>query len=399
MSRGIIYITKTSCEVYVPTLANIVGVPFSPTAVRDMDVLNEDELATALKSALATNKISPPVTFSLILAKNVLFEKEFTKGAAVASQSKNEAGKEPPPSADKATVAAEQPNVDESKTASLPPTPPVTPAEKAADQKQQIQSFLEHVPFEEVESVTITKPTATTIVATNKELYTCIEEIVTKAGFIVDSVLPDIVFPSLTDEKGLTVANAQQLLSQVDSNKQYNLLKIAATFSPQDANTGKKAGKEKSSNMRVIILASVFGVLLIFMVVLYYVMYMMPQPKSKALQSVAPTPLPPLAVSPTVAISSGSASLSNLKVQLMISSSTASYAAEVKKTLATDGVTSVETIPTNTSSNKTFVVFSSDISQAAKTALTSDLQQDFPSISAQDSTSTSQTVVITLGGK
>ena len=49
MTRGIITITKKGLDLYLPTLASVVHTDFPVTAVRDMDVLNDEQITGMIK--------------------------------------------------------------------------------------------------------------------------------------------------------------------------------------------------------------------------------------------------------------------------------------------------------------------------------------------------------------
>lgn len=249
---GVIYLQRDKFQIYTSLQANPIEFRFVPDIVRDMDVVNKDLFENIVKIFIQTNKI-PPSNLTIVLSDTVCFVNDILLP-------------------DKATE----------QTPAQPQSPDQKKTQDAEDKKEidhQEEIFLDHVPFESVASTRFPLQKGIRIYATNEELF---DEIITtfeKEGFTTDSVLPGALFGNnINILPTLTPIAANLIIQNSPALKQYNLLsqqtheseKIEPATQPEEGtDLPKEKPKPKTDKKRLIVLGSVFGVLIIILIVVY----------------------------------------------------------------------------------------------------------------------------------
>ena len=388
MARGILFLSKTDIELYVPTLPQVVKIPFTSELVKDLEVVSDEKIQAALQGTFATNKIVPPNSFLVLLADSTLFMREFPKAVpAIPVQN---------PSASPTAPVA--PAVPQMKAADL-----VHEGEFIKEQDLHIQSFIDKVPFENVSSKIITTETARKVIATNKDLYMVFKNALSKMGNTVEAVVPAIVLQKVVNvTSGITPDTARSVLMQSDLIKQNDLLSEGSAV--KHTVVDSKTGKEKPTNTRAYILIGVFGLLFLFMIILYYMMYMRPKPvrkkavKTPAVSTVKPTEAKEIDTKSPVSASASAATLSALTVRINAPTSS-TQSGRLRTQLMQAGVKTISVIPSTTQATRTLVIFSSDIPDAARTTIMFQVTEVIPTATSQESNQGNSTVVITLGSR
>ena len=235
-NSGLIVLTKTQLAYYAEGMPKMISYVFPPEVARDMDIVNQNLLTTQLKDFITKNKLQP-ASISILLANDILFARE-----------------------SKATAPE--------------------------DKKNEIDTFVDLVPFEYPSTKSITFDSKTYITVANKEYYESVMNVFTGSGFTIHYVLPLYVFAKEIDlKKGVTSTSALQLVKRIDVYKQYNFHELAATQEYQIPEEPKKMQlqvKGGKSNHKFVIIGLLFMLIgVAFAAYLYWSMYMAPQQPQK----------------------------------------------------------------------------------------------------------------------
>lgn len=157
---------------------------------------------------------------------------------------------------------------------------------------EEIQKFLDMVPFEDVLSNTYKINKKTKIVAVNKVLYDVLRLALERNKAYVSSVVPMAVLAETNPELSNNIDLAF-IAGRSDSLKQYGLI---------DVKEGSLESEQKNSigikkkDVRLYILLGIFALLLIILLVLMYTTFFSPSKTNKK-----PVVLPQTSVTPTTA--------------------------------------------------------------------------------------------------
>lgn len=251
--KGIIFLQKDKFDFYSTGLTKIIEFRFIPEIVRDLEIVNSNLLENLIKLFVSNNKIVP-MELIIVLADNACFIKDFV-----------------PPTA---ASGPQQQNVNQSA--------PITPQNNEASKKMQedIDFFIEHVPFENVQSRNFPVGNGTKVLAVNRDFYEAIRKAFEKMGFGVREVYPGMVFENNIGAKpAMDIITANAILQQVYNVKGNNLLKESKIFQPvvenkiEDVNNfvvkemDNKPGVK--SNKRLFIMIGIFVILIIILIIVY----------------------------------------------------------------------------------------------------------------------------------
>lgn len=244
-NSGIIYLQKDKFSLYVPTATKNIEFRFVPEIVKDLDVINLELLENLIKLFITNSKV-PPMTFTIILADNACFIKDFIK-------------------------TPQNPN----QTVPGQPQPPI---DEKADQeiKKNEDDFIDHVPFDNVVSKTLPLGNGEKIIAVNKDLLDAIASSFEKIGSKINMVLPGIVFGNnIGIAPALNQVTVNLILSQEDSLRDYDFLNkevyqpILKDKPEKEDFYVKDDSDAPKSNKRLFIMIGVFVLLIIVLIVVY----------------------------------------------------------------------------------------------------------------------------------
>lgn len=229
---GIIYILREEFQVFAPGLASILEFRFVPEIVRDLDVTNKDLFFNLLKIFISNNNI-PKTSFIIVISDSASIIKDF----------------------------------------SFPPKTEQS-AEQTAQIRRQAEEFLEHIPFDEVVSKSITIDNGIRVYGTNKDLYESIKEGFVREGFEVICALPAIVMGVEVSTKiALDTDAISSVVKKFPLMREYNLLKQPMPVVQSEEAPTESADvvrPEKKSNIkRIIILTVIFAVLIVVLILVY----------------------------------------------------------------------------------------------------------------------------------
>ena len=168
----------------------------------------------------------------------------------------------------------------------------VLPQVENEESKLAVQAFLDMIPFENVISLYANVNGQRWVLATNKSLLDTIKRGFEQAHWTVTSAVPISILQQLVPELAQTI-DFSLLLAKIDSIRQYSFLSPSQTIQPTTTTNSTNVSPKqpaKTDNKRAIMLAGVFGVLLIVLVVM--LINSMAPPKPPASATLTPTPMP-----------------------------------------------------------------------------------------------------------
>lgn len=371
---GIIYLQKDKFQLFSPFLRQIVEFRFVPEIVRDADIINGDLLENLVKVFVQNTKI-PPGNLTIILADNTYFVKDYV----------------------------------------LPEPPPAKPGQPAAPPPMTMETisvmsmdFVEHVPFENVVSMTFPLKNGLKVCAANKDFYDAIRASFEKLGFTVDAVYPALVLGNNLGTKPVLDAQLVNTVFQKGGTiKQYDLL-TQKVFSPEvkkeeGAETVEEADVEvpqdpkKPDKKRLYLMVGVLAFLLIILIVVYMQSLAPAPPPKTAATTETSAPAAPVATAVPAAAEvvtpsesaevSPAAQLATQNLSLQITTSSVSDPALQSLRDAFNKYTfknlTTQTQSTTTSSS-TIVAFAPSVTQEVKNAILEDVRKVKTDVTVQE---------------
>ncbi len=245
--KSIIYIDRNNLYFYGGNVHAPLTLPFKPTTVRDIEIINAEEFEKELNEFIKNNKIEPSDAM-LIIAHQSSFEK----------------------------------NIDIK-----------TPPDQVEIQKKH---FLENVPFEQTLSKTFVDKKGTKVIAANKDLAYIIRDIFNKNHFIVE-IIASVAALYPDGDITFNAAAAQQMLNKASLFKQ-NMFLLKDVEIPSTDAFEETYGKEKKVN-KLFYLIPVF---IILIGILVWLIIGQRKPKKDKI-SISPSPgLVSARVSPTLTL-------------------------------------------------------------------------------------------------
>lgn len=172
--KGLLFLDKNLLYLYTENMFSPIRLDFSPTIVKDLEVLDLDEFTNKITSFIEQYRIDP-AQLVIILSPSVYFEKEIVN-------------------------------------------PP------GNQQEAEIQSFLDNVPFENVTSKLFQEEKGYLIIAVNGDLYAVFKKVFEKRGFFIEAVVPDFM---ATEQRGAVqvfdLQVAKSILKKFDTLKELSI--------------------------------------------------------------------------------------------------------------------------------------------------------------------------------
>lgn len=234
----VLYLDRAGFMLYQDVFQNVLQFIFPEDAVRDLEVLNKEQLIGLIEAFIEINKILPSVII-IVLADSVVFQGQIEPLTR---------------QADTRTEAI--------KTYSLL---------NKEYQVKEVQAFLENVPFEDILAKLIKIEQKTVLVAANKELVATVVAPFQRRGCVVETISPSLICERIIDfTSGLSPQTAQLVLQRLDLIKLGNMLvsQQQTTYESQSPETNQDK-KEKPTNVRLYILIAIFVILLGLLAVVY----------------------------------------------------------------------------------------------------------------------------------
>ncbi len=357
---GAILLQAKSFLFFGSNASSVLQFPFTTQMVADLDVVNQDLLESEIISFIESHKILP-ADMVVILSSEVLFEKDMPK-----------------------------------------PTQQQTPYQKSITNAEDILTFLNLIPFEDVDSKSYPTDKGTIIYAVNKQLYDTIEKVFEKKGFTILAVTPAPLLAKQIPLTGQVNGETLRLIRQkVDIIKQNSLEFNQPTLQIKQS-PSKPTGYGK---YRLPALIGVFILLLTALPVVYYVSNQ-PEPKRAG----APVPPAPVEIIIPTQTSAGesavidasasaaaeNAELNSTAIHIISSTTTQTRAIQLKQQLTQIGFKLVDVqVTPNANIGKTSVVFSKDISNKFRENVSETVKKIIPTFSVIEN-GDNKTITITL---
>lgn len=311
--KSIIYIDRANLYFYGGNVHAPLIFAFKPTTIRDIEVINAEELEKELNDFIKNNKIEPSDAM-IIVAHQSSFEKLLD---------------------------------------------PKTPLDQIEVQKKQ---FIDNVPFEQTLSRTFVTTKGTKIIAVNKALVYLIRDIFNKNHFTIE-VISSI--QSLYPDADVTfnVATAQQILSKSTAFKQ-NMFLLHDVEVPSTDIFEESYGKEKKNNS-LLYLIPVFVVLI--GILAWLIIGQRTARSSK--RAITPTPIQQqIVITPTIPIPSVASESAliipkdTITIQILNGSGIVGQADEIKSVLEKEDYDQITTgNAPSLQSSRTLIIFKSRI--------------------------------------
>jgi hypothetical protein len=381
---AVIYLQKDRLQLYLSETTNVIEMVFPRELVRDLDIVDKQNFEMLIKAFLTANTI-PAADYTIVIADNAAFIRDFSQPPPVQPQSPQEA------------QAAQ--NVFQANLHTL------------------INTYIEHVPFEHVVSKTFPIKNGTRVFASNRDLYDDIQIVLEKEGSSVSLILPAFITGVFANKPGLDVAAATYLLQHTNALKQYDLTEVPMFTAETHENKQEKEIEEsyvvpqtnkKPDKKRLYVLVCVFAFLIVILVIMVIANLSQLSPsaeKTVRVQSAqsAVTPIPPTPTTsiPSQPVASAPNDLDTASLSVSILSSTATAAQSVATLRSYLGQYKFKSVTTGTqtgvTSPITLVTFSSKPSNAVRAAILEQVRKVSSNLSVQDKPDATDDISILLG--
>jgi len=354
----IIFIDRVGFSVYQDTLTNIPRFNFTPDLVANLDVVNKEQFSNIIGTFIQINKIVPS-SFAVILSDTIIYIKDLAKS---------------------------HPNVGQ-------------------EQKNEVQNFLENVPFEEVLAKVIKTEQKNTLCAVNKDLVMTIADVFVNKGSTIETVVPGFLFGQKVDFAiGLNQENIQVVLGRPEILKDGNLLiEQQKVTSPEIFAEQKEPVSEgkKPQNIRQFMLIGVFVTLLVILTVVYFNLGVSqtPLPAKKIKSSSAATISNPTANSTSVqnVVTVSPIDLRNVKIKIVQSSKIDAVADNLKNELLRIGFQDISEILGDSIPEKSSVVFSEIVPSDIRNIAIAEIKKILPDVSVLENQESNLMITILIG--
>ena len=386
----ILFIDRFGFSVYQDTFAGIRKFNFTQDVVANLDVVNRTQLTNLIISFIQVNKIVPS-SLAAILSDDIIYIKDLSipvqKPPLVPNQKANQSQK-----TDLRQNAAQAQK---------------TETNGDRDHEDDVQKFLENIPFEEVLAKTIKSGSINRIVAVNKDLVMAIIEAFVSKGSTMEAITPGFMFgQGIKFTTGLTPEIIKLILGNTETFKSVNLLTDPEKMIPSQTLGGESANLpdeiKKPQNIRQYLLIGVFVILIIILVIVLFTSGILqpaesPKVKVPAVRAPVVSPVIKVTLIPSP-VSTISADLKSIKVKIMRNSQTAEKATSLKAGLLGMGYQDVTIQASGASvSEKSSVAFSQNIPMDLRNSIVAEIQEILPGLTILETQDLDFTVNILIG--
>ncbi len=368
----ILFIDRFSFGVYQDTLTNIPKFNFTPDLVSNLDVVNKEQFTSLIATFIQINKIVES-SLAVILSDDIIYVRD------LANPQKPTA------------VQGLKVDLNDDK-----------------DHKDEVQNFLENIPFEEVLAKVIKTGNVNRIVAVNKDLVMAITDTFVSKGSAIETITPSFMYgQSANFTAGLTADNIRVILESAETLRSGNLLTNQEKMIPSQS-----LGNElkilptnevkKPQSLRQYMLIGVFVTLLVILVVVYLNLGVsQTPPKSSKVKSTpvstisTPTAIPTLT---QVLITTAPMDPKSVKIKIVQSSQADEKVANLKSGLLNIGFQDVASEISEISiPEKSSVIFSQNIPTDLRNNIVAEIKKIFPEISILENQDLDSSVSILIG--
>lgn len=350
----ILFIDRNGFSVFQDTQPNILKFNFTPDLVANLDLINKEQFSNLIATFIQINKIAPS-SLGVILSDSVIYTKDF------------------------------------------PNQPPSN-----NEYKEEIQNFLDDVPFEEVLAKVIKTGNINRIVAANKDLIMTIAGEFANKGSTIEAITPSFMYGQNANfTVGLTLDNALVILENAETLKEGNLLTDQKQNPPGGAKSDLAGGEKQPQNLRQYILIGVLATLLVILAVVYLNLgASQTPPPSKKMKSFVETISAPT-VTPILTqqqITTVPVDIKNIKVKIVQNSQSDTVASNLKSELLKIGFQDIASEVSQASiPEKSSVVFSQNVPTDVRNIAITEIKKVLPNILILENQDSSLMITILIG--
>jgi hypothetical protein len=308
------------------------------TAVRDIEILNRDQVYTLIESFLATNGITGGSAV-MVLSQSLLFEKQIVQDLS-----------------------------DETR------------------RNAAIKEYIDNVPFEQTAYVSYPIETGIGVIATNEEFFVTFKKAFERKNISVNLILPVRAFgeTQIAPQNGPDPQTASYLLQNADQAKQFAFhVSIPIALPNGEIGPQKKKVPQKPSKKLPVYL-SIFGFLILVLVVMIIVVNQPPpnKPVATTANAQAPAAAPPA----PAAESTGPAGLDRAAISIQIKTPALfrTRIDDIKSRLTAAGYSTVDVADAPAAERTVLLLDKSKLSAVQKTALETDMRTYFTDFTVQE---------------
>ncbi len=353
----ILFLDRNGFSVYQDALTNIPKFNFTSDLVENLDVVSKEKFSNLIATFIQINKIAPS-SLGIILSDNVVYFKDLINTS-----------------------------------------------------KEDVQNFLEDIPFEEVLAKVIKTDQLNRIVAVNKDLVMTISDAFVNKGSVAEAVIPSFLYGPVTNfSSGLTQNNVQAILAGSEVFKIGNLLTdqekmISPSNMENEQKNPQSNGQKKPQNLRQYILAGIFVALLIILAVVYLNLGVSQNPPVKKIKSASAETVSSSLTVPTVTPASTSQTLTatpvdlkSISIKILPTSQSDAIANNLKNDLLQGGFQDIIIqTPQNNIPEKSSIVFSQNIAQDLRNNIVAQVTKILPGIAVLQNQDSNLIITIILG--
>ncbi len=361
----LLYLQKTNITWYDAASNQLAAVPLSDDCIRDMEVVNAEQIATLLEPHLA-KQAATPGTAILIIDSPLMF------------------------------------------STTIPTT---------ADSEEAVENFLELVPFDMVAETQIPGQNETTVLATNQSLITAFRRILQKHNIALTMALPLGIYDVSNQQLSpLAASTAQLFIDQAQQLAPYSLLQTSPISKPvpaeqtgTDAETAETvpthkpsyADEEKKKPHTLKVLVPLFALLVLVLVGMLVWQRQPPtRPTSTLAQASQPTQTKPAQPTATTATPDNSTpvNVSSISVQVLAAQDGLERAKEIGTTFSQAGFQVLpDTQQTAISTSQTIIFIDATYPKSVRDRVETLLKKHVETYSVQEADSPANGVTIILG--
>lgn len=250
-NRAIVFIQKDKFDYFDEAQSRIFQFVFQPNIIQDLEVADHDQVNSAIKTFVETNKLQP-ASLLFIFAEQITFEKTFALTAQI-------------------------------------------------NKNQEIQKFLDNIPFEQVGYKVIEGSQGFQVLAINEEIYKAFAFAFESLGFIALTVIPQSALDNVyRQSQSLTPDMVKHILSRFDNLQKQGFIQedissqVRSNGEEQTETTIKTSTSSNQAGINKYRIPALLSVFFILIGVLSYFVYIQSTQKSKA------SPVPSTIVAPPV---------------------------------------------------------------------------------------------------
>jgi hypothetical protein len=280
------------------------------------------------------------------------------------------------------------------------------------DHKEEIQKFLENIPFEEVLARVIKINKIDHIVAVNKDLVMVIVDAFVSKGSVLGAVIPGFMYGSNVNfAAGLNQDNIRTVLEKSEILRIGNLLTnqqgiVSIQYLEVEKQNPPAEKEKKPQNIRQYLLIGIFTILLVVLAVVYLTLGSSetpPQsPKVKSsFDNAEVAPANPSVSEPSsvqIQVSIAPIDLKNVKIKIVQSLESGEISNSIEGQLLKIGFQNVVSeISQDTLSEKSSVIFSKNIPSDVRENIVTEVTKILPDISILENQESEFEVTVLIG--